>query len=157
MVEIVAVDGILKNGVYECIMDYNNPLDSKISYKKGDILMGSDIKNINDLNIQFFQLIGGKNITHKRTKTGKISTITRRPVELGDVFHVKFAKTKYKHVVVLDINEKAEMAVVHPSEYGFLPLGPLCRQQHKGWVGVNYKLDFTPPKKATYTSEVEVL
>ena len=70
----------------------------------------------------------------------------RRPVEVGDVFNVKFLRMSKKNVVVLDILEKEELAVVYPYNIGYLPLGPLVREEKVGWMGVNWNFDFSPLK-----------
>ena len=44
MASITERTGIKKNQVYECIADFNDPFNDKIKYKKGDILIGDDIK-----------------------------------------------------------------------------------------------------------------
>ena len=156
MVEIATIDGIKKNHIYECIADYKDPFDEKISYKKGDILFNEDIDNLNKLNMCFFKLIGGKDVTHI-IKNGNVTKINRRPVEVGDVFFVKFARIKFKHVVVLDVLEDCEMAAVYPTSLGYLPLGCLVREEKKGWMGVNYKLDFKIPQKTVVKENKEYL
>lgn len=97
-------------------------------------------------------MVGAKDVTHKITKN-KITTITRRPVEVGDVIFVKFARIKYKNVVVLDVLEDCQMASVYPTSIGYLPLGALAREEHKGWIGVNYDFNFDVPVKQLTSNE----
>ena len=151
MASITEIKGIKKNHVYECIADYKDPFDETISFKKGDLIYGENIEKIDDTNIQFFKLVGGKNVTHI-ISGDKITRINRRPVEVGDVIFVKFARTKYKLVTVLDVLEDCQMASVYPTSIGFLPLGALCREEHKGWINVNYDFEFDIPNKATVKS-----
>lgn len=152
MALITEIEGIQDNHIYECIADYNDPELKNVSYKKGDLIYGDDIDNINDCNKQFFKLVGGMNVTHK-IENNKLVKIDRRPVEVGDVFFVKFARIRYKNVVVLDVLEDCQMASVYPTEIGYLPLGPLVREEHKGWMGVNYNLTFNVPEKLTKSNE----
>ena len=156
MVEIATIDGIKSNHIYECVADYKDPFDESVNFKKGDMLYNDDIKHINKMNIQFFKLIGGKDITHS-ISNGKLTKLHRRPVEIGDVFFVKFARIKFKHVVVLDVLEDCEMAAVYPTSLGYLPLGCLVREEHRGWIDVNYKLDFKIPNKAIVKENNEFL
>lgn len=142
MASITERKGIKNNHVYECIADFTDPFDKTISFKKGDIVIGEDVRKLDDTNIQFFKLIGGRGITHYLDSKGKIIKINRRPVEVGDVIFVKFARIKYKNVVVLDVLEDCQMASVYPTSIGFLPLGALAREEHKGWIGVNYNFEF---------------
>lgn len=157
MASITERAGIKKNQVYECIADFNDPFNDKIKYKKGDILIGDDIKNIDETNIQFFKLIGGRGITHIIGKNNKVIKLHRRPVEIGDVFFVKFARIKYKYVAVLDVLEDCQMAAVYPTCLGYLPLGALCREEHKGWIGVNYNFEFNVPEKVNLKSNEDEL
>ena len=156
MVSITERKGIHSNHVYECIADYKDPIDEKVSFKKGELVYGDKIDNIDETNIQFFKLVGGKKVTHNITKN-KITTIKRRPVEVGDVFFVKFARTKYKLVAILDVLEDCQMASVYPTSIGYLPLGPLCREEHKGWIGVNYNFEFDIPVKTNVKSNSDSL
>ena len=156
MVSITERKGIHKNHVYECIADYKDSIEDGVEFKKGDIIHGSDIEHIDETNIQFFKLIGGRGVTHT-FKNGKVTTIKRRPVEVGDVFFVKFARTKYKLVTILDVLEDCQMASVYPTSIGYLPLGPLCREEHKGWIGVNYNFEFDIPIKTNVKSNSDEL
>lgn len=146
MANITEIKGIRKNQVYECIADFTDPFDEKISFKKGELVYGKKLDAIDETNKQFFKLVGAKDVTHKITKN-KITTITRRPVEVGDVIFVKFARIKYRNVVVLDVLEDCQMASVYPTSIGYLPLGALVREEHKGWIGVNYDFNFDVPVK----------
>ena len=132
-----------ENFVYKCICDYKDPI-TNTTYVKGDIVMGDDLDDITELNKPFFKMVGGLGITHDYDENGNIIELKRRPVEVGDVFNVKFLHISKKNVVVLDILEKEELAVVYPYNIGYLPLGPLVREEHVGWMGVNWDLDFGP-------------
>jgi len=131
------------NFVYQCICDYTDPITNK-TFTVGDIVMGDDLDDINELNKPFFKLIGGYGVTHDYDENGNIIELKRRPVEIGDVFNVKFLHIPKKNVLVLDILEKEELAVVYPYNIGYLPLGPLVREEHVGWINVNWDLDFSP-------------
>lgn len=157
MASITEIKGIKSNHVYECIADFTDPFNNEISFKKGDIIIGDDVQKIDETNIQFFKLIGGKGVTHKLTSKGKIIKLNRRPVEVGDVIFVKFARIKYKYVVVLDVLEDCQMASVYPTSIGYLPLGALAREEHKGWMGVNYKLTFDVPTTEITRSNNDIL
>lgn len=157
MASITEIKDIKSNQVYECIADFKDPYDDEISFKKGDIIIGENVYKIDETNIQFFKLIGGKNITHKLSSKGKIIKLNRRPVEVGDVIFVKFARIKYKNVVVLDVLEDCQMASVYPTSIGYLPLGALAREEHKGWIDVNYKLSFDVPTSEITRSNNDVL
>ena len=152
MANITEIKGIRKNQVYECIADFTDPFDEKISFKKGELVYGKKLDAIDETNKQFFKLVGAKDVTHKITKN-KITTITRRPVEVGDVIFVKFARIKYRNVVVLDVLEDCQMASVYPTSIGYLPLGALVREEHKGWIGVNYDFNFDVPVKQLTSNE----
>lgn len=157
MATITERKGIKNNHVYECIADFTDPFDKTVSFKKGDIVIGDNVRKLDETNIQFFKLIGGRGITHLLSSKGKITTIKRRPVEVGDVIFVKFARIKYKLVTVLDVLEDCQMAAVYPTSIGYLPLGALCREEHKGWIGVNYNFEFEVPEKATVKSNSDEL
>ena len=152
MASITEIKGIKKNQVYKCLADFNDPFDKKMTFKKGDLVYGRKLEGIDDTNKQFFELVGGKDITHKIHKD-KIEVIHRRPVEVGDVFFVKFARIKYRHVVVLDVLEDCQMASVYPTSLGYLPLGALVREEHKGWIGVNYDFNFDAPKQQMISNQ----
>ena len=152
MATITEIKGIRKNQVYKCIADFTDPFDKKISFKKDELVYGKKLDAIDETNKQFFELVGAKDVTHKITKN-KITTITRRPVEVGDVIFVKFARIKYKNVVVLDVLEDCQMASVYPTSIGYLPLGALAREEHKGWIGVNYDFNFDVPVKQLTSNE----
>jgi len=144
MASIVEKKGILDNQVYECLADFTDPFDKKVTFKKGELVFGKRLNNIDTTNKQFFKLVGGNGVTHI-IDDDNVTTIQRRPVEVGDVFFVKFARIKYKHVVVLDILEDCNMAAVYPTSLGYLPLGALVREEKKGWIGVNYDFTFDAP------------
>lgn len=156
MASITERKGIKKNHIYKCIADYKDPFDEKISFKKDELVYGENIDKIDDTNIQFFELVGGDGITHHVKENG-IEVIKRRPVEVGDVLFVKFARIKYKLVTVLDVLEDCQMASVYPTSIGFLPLGALCREEHKGWIGVNYDFNFDIPTKVNVKSNSDKL
>lgn len=156
MASITERKGIKKNHIYKCIADYKDPFDEKISFKKDELVYGGNIDKIDDTNIQFFELVGGDGITHHVKENG-IEVIKRRPVEVGDVLFVKFARIKYKLVTVLDVLEDCQMASVYPTSIGFLPLGALCREEHKGWIGVNYDFNFDIPTKVNVKSNSDKL
>lgn len=157
MASITERKGIKSNHVYECIADFTDPFDKSVSFKKGDIIIGDNVRKLDDTNIQFFKLIGGRGITHCLDSNGKIIKINRRPVEVGDVIFVKFARIKYKNVVVLDVLEDCQMASVYPTSIGYLPLGALCREEHKGWIGVNYNFEFDVPDYKSLKSNSDEL
>lgn len=156
MASITERKGIKKNHIYKCIADYKDPFDEKISFKKDELVYGENIDKIDATNIQFFELVGGDGITHHVKENG-IEVIKRRPVEVGDVLFVKFARIKYKLVTVLDVLEDCQMASVYPTSIGFLPLGALCREEHKGWIGVNYDFNFDIPTKVNVKSNSDKL
>ena len=58
---------------------------------------------------------------------------------------------------VLDILEKEELAVVYPYNIGYIPLGPLVREEKVGWIGVNWELDFSPKYQPTEKGKEELL
>lgn len=153
MATITEIKGIKNNQIYECVADFNDPFDKEHSFKKGDLVFGDDLNLIDETNKQFFKLVGAKGVTHKINKEKKITKIARRPVEVGDVIFVKFARIKYKNVVVLDVLEDCQMASVYPTSIGYLPLGALAREEHKGWIGVNYKLEFDVPVHQIVSNE----
>lgn len=152
MALITKIEGIKDNHIYECIADYSDPELKNVNYKKGDLVYGDNIDDINECNKQFFKLIGGLNVTHK-IENDNLVKIDRRPVEVGDVIFVKFARIRYKEVVVLDVLDDCQMASVYPTEIGYLPLGALVREEHRGWMGVNYNLEFNVPEKLTKSNE----
>ena len=152
MASITEIKGIKKNHIYKCIADYNDPFDKDISFKKDELVYGDKLNGLDETNKQFFTLVGAKDITHKIHK-GKIETIHRRPVEVGDVFFVKFARIKYKNVVVLDVLSDCNMAAVYPTSIGYLPLGALVREERKGWIGVNYEFNFDVPVKEMISNQ----
>lgn len=152
MALITKIEGIKDNHIYECIADYSDPELKNVNYKKGDLVYGDNIDDINECNKQFFKLIGGLNVTHK-IENDNLVKIDRRPVEVGDVIFVKFARIRYKEVVVLDVLNDCQMASVYPTEIGYLPLGALVREEHRGWMGVNYNLEFNVPEKLTKSNE----
>ncbi len=144
-----------ENSVYQCICDFEDPLnEGKTSFKKGDIVTCEDI---NEINKPFFKLVGGLGITHDYDENGNIIELKRRNVEVGDVFNVKFARISKKNVVVLDILEKEELAVVYPYNIGYIPLGPLVREEKVGWIGVNWELDFSPKYQPVEKGKEELL
>jgi len=143
------------NFVYKCICNYTDPITEK-SYVKGDIVMGDDVDDINELNKPFFNMIGGLGVTHDYDSDGNIVELYRRPVEIGDVYNVKFLHIPKKNVVVLDILEDEELAVVYPYNIGYIPLGPLVREEKVGWMGINYHFNFNPEYKVIEVNKEEL-
>lgn len=144
-----------ENFVYQCIYNYTDPITNK-TFVKGDIIMGDDVDDINELNNPFFKMIGGIGITHDYDENGNIIELKRRPVEIGDVFNVKFLHIPKKNIVVLDILEKEELAVVYPYNIGYIPLGPLVREEKVGWMGINWHFDFSPLKEPVETNKEDL-